>query len=145
MQNDSGALPRDGRGVRAGIALTVLLSCWGSFQYFRLESDYQQQFSDPYRIAAQFSRLEGVQSAVPETAILGYFTDLEITSVAAGAMFGGAQYVLAPRILRRGTEFDRVLGNFARPGDFGAMGRAQGLDLERDFGNGVVLFRRESR
>jgi hypothetical protein len=36
-----------------------------------------------------------------------------------------------------------VLGNFTRPADFAAAGRSQGLRQQQDFGNGVVLFRRD--
>jgi hypothetical protein len=131
--------------AKAAVALAALLSLWGSFEYSGLESAYQQQFRDPYQVAAQFSRLERVQSAIPEKAVLGYLTDAVPGSVVGDAMFNGAQYVLAPRVLQKGVAFDLVLGNFTKPGDFAAVGRAQGLGLERDFGNGVVLFRREAR
>jgi hypothetical protein len=131
--------------AKAAVALAALLSLWGSFEYSGLESAYQQQFHDPYQVAAQFSRFEGVQSAIPEKAMLGYLTDAVPGSVVGDAMFNGAQYVLAPRVLQKGAAFDLVLGNFTKPGDFAAVGRAQGLRLERDFGNGVVLFRREAR
>jgi hypothetical protein len=131
--------------AKAAVALAALLSLWGSFEYSGLESAYQQQFHDPYQITAQFSRLDSVQSAIPEKAILGYLTDAVPGSVVGDAMFNGAQYVLAPRVLQKGTAFELVLGNFTKPADFAAVGRAQGLVLERDFGNGVVLFRREAR
>ena len=131
--------------AKAAVALAALLSLWGSFEYSGLESAYQQQFRDPYQVAAQFSRLERVQSAIPEKAVLGYLTDAVPGSVVGDAMFNGAQYVLAPRVLQKGVAFDLVLGNFTKPGDFAAVGRAQGLGLERDFGYGVVLFRREAR
>ena len=130
--------------ARASVALAALVSLWGSFEYSGLESAYQQQFHDPYQITAQFTRFDQVQSVAPENATLGYLTDAEPGSVVADAMFNGAQYVLAPRLLEKSTAFDLVLGNFTKPGDFGAMGRSHGLRLERDFGNGVVLYRKES-
>jgi hypothetical protein len=55
----------------------------------------------------------------------------------------GAQYVLAPRLIEKGATDDRVIGNFTRPADFAALGQSYRLRLERDFGNGVVLFRKE--
>lgn len=131
--------------VKAGVALAALLALWGSFAYLRFESNYQQQYRDPYEVAAQVSRFETFGTAVPEKAILGYLTDLAPGSITADAMFGAAQYVLAPRLLQKSTEYDLVLGNFTKPSDFAALGSAHGLRLERDFGNGVVLFRREVR
>jgi hypothetical protein len=145
MNRSKAARLNDGIAAKVGVALAALLSLWGSFQYYRFESAYQQQYRDPYLISAQFSRFADVQAVVPEKAILGYLTDLAPGGVVSNAMFDGAQYVLAPRILQKSTRYDLVLGNFARPGDFAGMGRVLGLSVERDFGNGVVLFRREAR
>ena len=131
--------------VKAGIALAALLCLWGTFEYYSSETSYVQQYRDPYRVADQFTRLDGIRAAVPADAILGYVNDLEFGNVTADAMFQSAQYVLAPRILRKGPENDVVLGNFTRPADFAAFGRERGLRMERDFGNGVVLYRREKR
>ena len=130
--------------VKLGVALAALLSLWGSIEYFGFESAYQKQSRDPYQIAAQAARLDGVRSLVPESAILGYLTDLKPDEVAASAMFNGAQYILAPRILRQDTQQTQVLGNFAHPVDYGAIGAQRGLRIERDFQNGVVLFRKEA-
>jgi hypothetical protein len=130
--------------VRIGVALAVVLSMWGVVEYFGFETAYQRQSRDPYQVAAQAARLEGVAALVPEDAILGYVTDMEMENLSARVMFNSTQYTLAPRILRQDTNAVRVLGNFARPADFGDLGRRQGLSIERDFRNGIVLFRRES-
>jgi hypothetical protein len=130
--------------VRVGVARAVALSMWGAVEYFGFETAYQKQSRDPYQVAAQAARLQGVLALIPEDAVLGYVNDLEPGSVPALAMFNAAQFTLAPRILRQDTAQTRVLGNFARPADFGALGRQQGLSIERDFQNGIVLFRRDS-
>lgn len=124
-----------------GLAAAAVLCLWGTLETYVFETAYQQQNRDPYRIAAQFDRLAPVATAVPENAILGYLTDVPQGSVTESAMLIGAQYVLAPRLVVRGAERDWVLGNFTRPADFAAFGRSRGLELQRDFGNGVVLFR----
>lgn len=128
--------------VKAGVALAALASLWGVLEYAQFESAYQSQNRDPYGVSAQFPRFEGFRTITPENAVLGYLTDLAPGSVAADAIFNSAQYVLAPRLLQKDTAHDLVLGNFARSGDFAGVGREQGLHLERDFGNGVVLFRK---
>jgi hypothetical protein len=129
--------------VRSGVAAAVALSMWGVIEYFGFETSYQKQSRDPYQIAAQVSRLAGVAAAVPDSAVLGYTTDLEPGSVGALTIFNAAQYALAPRLILQDTAQARVLGNFARPADYAAIGRAHGLLLERDFQNGVVLFRKD--
>ncbi len=131
--------------VIAGVAAAAALCLWGALETYAFETAYQEQNRDPYMIAAQVSRLAPVAAAVPEDAVMGYLTDLPDGSVAASAMLMGAQYVLAPRLLARGTNGEWVLGNFTRPADFAALGRSRGLALQQDFGNGAVLFRREAR
>jgi hypothetical protein len=128
-----------------GIAAAAALCLWGSFESYGVETAYQRQFRDPYLIGAQFSRLAPMLSAVPESAVIGYLTDAQPGSTTDSAMFGGAVYVLAPRLLVRGADHDWVLGNFTRPADFAALGRTNGLRLHQDFGDGVVLFQREPR
>ena len=130
-------------GVKIGVAAAALLSLWGTLEYFGFETASQKQNRDPYQIAAQSVRLDGVRASLPEGASIGYLTDLEPGGVAASAMFNAAQYVLAPRILKKDTDAPQVLGNFSRPADFAAIGRQHGLRIERDFQNGVILFRKE--
>ncbi|HTP31785.1 MAG TPA: hypothetical protein VMJ75_06405 [Candidatus Acidoferrales bacterium] len=129
--------------VTAGLLIAALLCLWGAFQSYAFESEYQRQNPDPFQISAAFRRLDPVRGAVPDRAVMGYLTDLEPGSGMETAMFLTAQYVLAPRLLERNLEHAWVLGNFTRPADFAALGKSKSLRLERDFGAGVVLFRRE--
>ena len=130
--------------VKAGLGATVALSMWGAISYYGFEAEAGRQFRDPYRIGAQSRRLEDLRASLPEDAVLGYFTDLEPGSVAASSAFNAAQYVLAPRLLSREAGPTRVLGNFSHPLDFAALGRERGLRLERDFGQGVILYSRQT-
>jgi hypothetical protein len=129
--------------VIASVVAVSVLCLWGSFESYQFESAYQQQNRDPYMISAQFVRLEPLLSVVPKAAEIGYLTDAQPGSVLDLAMLLGAQYVLAPRLVARGVAHDWVLGNFSRPADFVALGQTNGLRLQKDFGNGVVLFRKE--
>ena len=129
--------------VRFGVAAAVALSMWGVIEYFGFEAAWQKQSRDPYQIAAQVTRLAGVAAAVPDSAVLGYTTDLEPGSVAALAVFNASQYALAPRLIVQNTAQPTVLGNFSRPADYANIGRRYGLLLDRDFQNGVVLFRKD--
>ena len=131
--------------VKIGVAAAALLSLWGAVQYFGFETGFQKQNRDPYQIAATAARLEGIRASLPANAELGYLTDLEPGGVADSAMFNGAQYFLAPRLLNKDADRPQVLGNFSRPVDYGAIGRQHGLRIERDFQNGVVLFRKEAQ
>ena len=131
--------------TKAGVILAAALTLWGVVEYFGFESSYQQEYRDPYLIGAQSAKFGTFREAVAPSAVLGYLTDAEPGRVASDAMFRAAQYALAPRLLEKRTNTMQVLGNFTRSADFAAFGRQYGLSLERDFGNGVVLYRSESR
>ncbi len=128
--------------ILAGVAGAVILCLWGSFSFYEFESAYQQQNRDTFMVGAQVTRFAGLMNTVPENALIGYMTDAAAGSVVENAMFLSAQYTLAPRLLDHGTAREWVLGNFTRAADFAALGQAQGLQLQQDFGNGVVLYRK---
>ena|ERR1700722_19565385 len=132
------------RRVRAGVAGAILLSTWGAVQYFGFESGYEKAFRDPYQVLVQTQRLADARAAIPEDAVLGYVTDLEPGSLVASSIFNISLYALAPRMLKPDTNETLVLGNFSHPLDYADVGRRQGLRIERDFQNGIILFRKES-
>jgi hypothetical protein len=133
---------RESRIKSGSVAIAALLCLWGTIEFFAFELNYQRKFRDQFEMSQQLSRFEKVPVALPEDAVVGYLTDLQHGTLNADAMFGEAQYALAPRILQWGTGHGWVLGNFTGSGPF--TGDQHGLRLERDFGNGVVLFRREA-
>ena len=123
-------------------AAAAVLSLWGVLAYYGYESDFQTN-RDPYQIVAQYTRFEGLRAATPEDAVLGYITVEAPGDALASGMFNAAQYNLAPRLLQKDKALDWTVGNFARPADFAAVGRKYGLRVERDLGNGVILYRKE--
>ena len=104
------------------MVIAILLCLWGSFSSYGSESDLQQQNRDPYLVSLQFTRFAGALSSIPEGAEIGYITDAPPGSGADTGMFLSAQYVLAPRLLKRGPAQESVLGNFSRPADFASVG-----------------------
>lgn len=127
----------------AGIILAALLPVWGAFAYYREESAYQRAYPDAWRVQAQVRRFAAFRSAVPENAVLGYFSNAQPGSALDQQMRLSAQYVLAPRLLETGTRPELVLGNLTGSADGAAIGRARGLRVERDFGDGVLLYRQK--
>ena len=135
--------------VKAALFAAVLLALWGAIENFQVETAMVK--SDPYKAADQADRLAGVVQMLPRTAIVGYVSEAPDDSpsgTAAGsdstmalAMFNTARYALAPRLVVQDTDREWVLGNFAKPPDYQAIARAHRLQLVRDFGNGVALFR----
>jgi len=138
-------MPEAPAAVKAGIAAAAILTLLGLFEYARFESAYQSQNRDPYKVASQFPRFADLRAAVPADAALGYISDQPPGSLAGDTLFGTAQFALAPRLLRKDASAERVVGNFTRKVDYQAIGAPQGLQVEKDFGNGVVLYKKEGR
>lgn len=134
---------RDSRRVLTGVVLAVLLCVWGAYQSYEAEVSYEQQYSDAYSVAVQVRRLSPALAVVPANTVLGYVTDVAVGSDVDSIMINTAEFVLAPRLIERAGSHEWVLGNFLRPADFASLGRSKGLRLDRDFGNGVVLFHKE--
>jgi hypothetical protein len=126
------------------VGVAAVLCLWGSVEFLASELTYQQTYRDQFDVSNQLARFEKVSATLPEDAVIGYLTDLDQGTSKANTMFRVAQYALAPRILQWGSGYGRVLGNFTRSIPFTAIDGQGGLRVERDFGDGVVLFRREA-
>lgn len=126
----------------AGIGAAVALCLWSFIRYHVAASERNRTSPDPYMIGAQMARYEELKAAVPRDAVMGYVSDLPPEDRRSTVLFLGAQYALAPRIVVDDDRREWVLGNFAAPADFAAVGAARRLRMIRDFGNGVVLYRR---
>jgi hypothetical protein len=103
---------------------------------------------DTYAVGAQHDRLRQLDAELPREMVLGYLSDLPRGSGQDQALFFGARYVLAPRLLVRALQpdgSDWVLGNFAREVDPAAFAAAHRLRVAKLYGPGVVLFRGEGR
>ena len=102
-------------------------------------------------ISAHERRFEALRSALPKHGTVGYVGSPEPTArtpkeadSAALLHFRRhllAQYTLAPVLLIEGTASELVVGNF----DGGTPPAPPGLSMVRDFGDGLVLFRRAAR
>jgi hypothetical protein len=142
-------MPSQGQVVRyplwltAGIGGIVLLCILTAFQSYRSIDAEARAYQDPYMINAQPERLHGAIPYLPENAEVGYLSDLSFEAVNGSAAYFGVMYALAPRLLTRSADSPEwVVGNFSHPLDYASAGAAHHLDLVKDFGNGIVLFRR---
>ena len=125
------------------------LALYGLFGFYSMTEPGTQPDADIYKVGDQAARFQELQAALPATAtMLGYVSDKPTRETIGAALYSSAQYTFAPRLVTDHavtppTEF--VIGNFSAPLDVVEFGRAQGLTLVRDFGNGAVLYRRQSR
>jgi hypothetical protein len=136
--------------TRSGVALLLILLYAGVSMarwVHRAASWHAGSAQD--EITAYESRFRLLRSALPARGVVGYLGHPEPTGATprdsnAAALLHFrryllAQYSLAPVLLIESTDHELVVGNFD-PGN--SPPAPPGFRLVRDFGNGVVLFRR---
>lgn len=138
-----------GATIRApiGAAAVAVLALFASLNSYQVAQTAASRSPDNLAIAAAGPRFASAGAMLPASGTIGYISDLPQDQLAGEAAFLGARYAIAPRTLvpadQSKTEW--VLGDFARPADFAGLGARAGLLLVRDFGNGVVVYRRPER
>lgn len=96
-------------------------------------------------ISVQIRRYANVRQLLRGVERVGYLSDTDQPRTCRGAWFFDvqlAQHALAPTLLVEGTDAVLVVGNFAAPEHAVERARAAGLEVVRDCGDGVFLFRR---
>jgi len=131
--------------VKVAMALAAALAVAGAVSFCIGERSDQQRRPDVYHIDAQVQRLQGVRELVPSDAKVGFATDVRPTGTAAFLLIGGVRFALAPRFVEPDQSSGWLVGDFSRPVDFSQLAAKYHLQVVRDFGRGLVLFRNEAR
>lgn len=121
-----------------GLSVAAALATFGAILFYGEQTERDQAQGDLYKVSDQQIRFAPVKEIVPPDAEVGYVSDVAPDP----ALVLTAQYALAPRLIVRKPSSAWVIGNFSKPQDFDAFGRARGLTLEKVFPRGVVVFRR---
>jgi hypothetical protein len=130
-----------------GIAAVAALALAGALDYSQFLAEYSRS-ADTYQMGAQQERFRDALAALPASGIVGYVSDVSPGEPQGQVLLGAAQYALAPRIvvpLKRGTNAGWVIGSFVRPDEAARVAAEHGLAVVSDYGNGVLLFRKEPR
>ena len=136
--------------VRKVIALLILLAILSfallsNLQLFRQEARLNPQFVSSDAITAYERRFEGLRKMLPPRGVVGYITDKGVTASDSEATqyFFLTQYALSPLIVIRDLNHQFVVGNSLRGAiDYEVLALSD-FTLLKDFGNGVMLFKRE--
>ena len=132
--------------LQAGVCVIAALCLIAGIRSYRESDVYGRAYQDPYMINAQPQRLHEAIRLLPDHSTVGYLSDISFADTPGQAAYFGVAYALAPRLVVRSADGPEwVIGNFSHPLDYAAAGAAHSLELVRDFGNGVVVFRRRPR
>ena len=154
MSASAPELPENGHGswvasrTRLALALVLLYALASGAAWLKLAASATGR-SAPDEISTYERRLQQVRAALPARGVVGYLgradtagrtpAERDASSLLDFKRYLLAQYALAPVVLIESTEPDFVVGNF---GPWRAPSTPAGFRIERDFGNGLVLFRR---
>lgn len=130
----------------AGAIAAGLLSVFAALGYWNTTTEYNQRSPDAYRIGFQDSRFGKAAAIIPEDAAVGYATNLDFGTLKGSSAFFGAQYAMAPRVLvsvNSQHPYEFILANFDEVIDAEALAKENGWTVEKDFGAGLAVFRKE--
>jgi hypothetical protein len=146
--------PDDGDGswtvlrTRMALALVLLYALASGVAWVKVTASARGRPATD-EISAYESRFQELRTALPASGVVGYLGhpdpggptpgERDAASLLHFKRYLLAQYALAPVVLIESTESEFVVGNF----DPGAVPSAPaGFRIVRDFGQGLVLFRR---
>ena len=123
------------------LAAIIIISFHHNFRaLYKGIQRYDRQAPDP--IATYEKKFFELKSYLADHQVVGYISDYAENSKAGGSAYSMAQYVLAPTILVRGARRNVVVGHFQHPPLDIKRYEQEKLSLFKDFGNGVILFKR---
>ena len=136
-------MPHSSRVV-IGVLAVAALAVFASMNSYQISAQDAEQFPDRYGVVAAEGRFAPALQLLPVNAVIGYISDLPLSETAGSTAFVAAQYAMAPRslVLASAQRTQWAVGNFARPADFATIGVQAGFTMVRDFGSGVVVYRR---
>lgn len=96
-------------------------------------------------VSAFERRLEPVKTLVRPHATVGYITDTRPEETTTTAEYYLTEYTLAPRIIVNSMDQKFIVANFHLPQQEPTNLGLKGLELVRDFGAGVKLYRNPAK
>jgi hypothetical protein len=139
----------------AALVLLITVTVYANLNllFARVELYRQLPQTDPVSIHEQ--RIEQIRKVMPPTPALGYVTTVEneklfleernLRNVEFLAQYYLTQYTLAPVFVYNSPDYPFVVGNFLDGPAESAWIRAKGLTPLHDFGDGLILYRKEER
>jgi hypothetical protein len=140
---------------RAGLLLLVVLTGYAVLNLFwqGVQSYPDLPATDP--VSIHEARIAQLLPLLPASGAVGYVTTVENDRIFAAekafenveflAQYVLTQYTLAPRIVLNSPNLPLVVGNFIDGPPAPGFLEKNGLVPQKDFGDGLVLYRRERK
>lgn len=140
---------------RTGIALIVFMTCFSLFH--ALWQNYTSYRAAPATdpVTVHEERIAQLREVLPRQGSVGYITTIENDKIfSAEKSFSNVeflgqyvltQYTLAPLVVLNSPDMPVVVGNFIDGMPPSGFLAEHNLTPERDFGDGLILYRREKK
>lgn len=137
--------------IRIGLGLLGLFAAASQFQSLRAAIGEYRGLAQPDEVSRNEARFQALRAALPGHGVVGYISDLGATTDPASSearqsfkRYLLTQYALVPHVVVRNVDAGLVVGDFSASAPDGRVTPA-GFVMVKDFGEGVVLYRRLSK
>ena len=141
--------------INAGWLLLILLTGYAVLSLLVQSIGIYAELPDQDAVTIHEARIAQLKGSLPATGEVGYVTTVENEKIFAYerafqnveylAQYVATQYTLAPLIVRNTPELPLVIGNFLDGPPAPGFLEKYGLAPIRDFGGGLILYRRDLR
>ncbi len=128
-----------------GIGLLLIMGARACWMQLAHPAPWAAVSSLPDWVAPNELRFGELKRILPSRGVLGYLSNLSPTGDEGVGRWYAAQYSLAPVQLAPGLDCEMVVGDFSDPSIGTALAANHGLEIVRDFGQGVMLLRRKKQ
>ncbi len=140
---------------KAGLLILVILAGYSVFSLLAQSVRIYNGLPEKDPVTIHETRIAQLLPLLPASGAVGYVTTVEndrifaaertFTNVEFLAQYVLTQYTLAPRIVRNRPDLPLVVGNFIDGPPAPGFLEKNGLVPLKDFGDGLVLYRREPK
>jgi hypothetical protein len=139
--------------IKAGGLLLLLLTGYAVLSLLVQSIETYKDLPDKDPVTRHEERIAKLKGALPASGEVGYVTNVENEKIFAYekafqnveylAQYVATQYTLAPLIVRNSPELPLVVGNFLDGPPAPGFLEKYGLVPIKDFGEGLILYRRD--
>jgi hypothetical protein len=136
----------------AGLVIVLALTAYAAFNLLWQGIGSYREAPDTDPVTIHEARIDQLKPLLPAAGEIGYVTTVEndqifakekaIQNVEFLAQYALTQYTLGPRIVQNSPDLPLVVGNFLDGPPAPGFLERHGLVPVRDFGDGLILFRR---
>ena len=128
--------------------MLIFFALLSNLRLFRQTLNFAPKPLGTDEITLYEKRFEELKKILPSHGVVGYISNKEAEDIRFDAGAGEyylSQYALTPLVVAYSSNYPLVVGNFRQAVVDPQIYAGKGLVPLKDFGNGVMLFRREGR